>query len=60
MSTECPGCGSSLADREDYRKRNKNDTIPTDLQRCPYCGSDKCAMCNMGDDVNCPSCPDDE
>lgn len=53
---DCPGCGSSLADREDYRKRNKDDSIPTGLKNCPHCGSQKCAMCDMGDDVECGSC----
>jgi transcription elongation factor Elf1 len=42
---ECPSCG--------------NET-PQQLKACPQCGSLKCENCDMGDDVECPSCPDDE
>lgn len=55
----CPGCGSSLADREGYRARNHDDTIPTDLKDCPHCGAKKCCMCDGGDDVGCLSCDGD-
>lgn len=59
---ECSGCGSSLKDREGYRERNKDDAIPLDLKHCPHCGSHKCCMCDMGDDVTCIGCehPDPE
>lgn len=53
---ECPCCGSSLADREGYRARNNDSDIPVDLKRCPHCGSEKCCMCDMGDDVPCLGC----
>lgn len=52
----CPACGSSLGDRENYRKQNKDDAIPLGLKNCPHCGSAKCCMCDMGDDVSCLSC----
>jgi hypothetical protein len=55
-TNECPGCGSSLKDREAYRKSNKDDTISLDLRSCPHCGSLKCCMCDGGDDVECLSC----
>lgn len=55
--SECPGCGSSQADREAYAKRHLgDDTIPTALLNCPHCGAQKCCMCDMGDDVLCLSC----
>lgn len=54
--TECPGCGSSLKDRQDYVKRNNGSRLTTSLRRCPHCGSQKCCMCDMGDDVECLSC----
>lgn len=56
---ECPGCGSSLADREVYRERNKDDAIPLDLKNCPHCSSLKCCMCDTGDDVECLNCGGD-
>ncbi len=54
----CPGCGSSLVDRQGYAKRNAapGDDIPMGLLDCPHCGSKKCCMCDMGDDVECISC----
>ncbi len=57
---ECPGCGSTLANREARAKRDKDDAIPTSLTECPYCGTLKCCMCDMGDDVECISCNQDE
>ncbi len=48
---ECPSCGASARDR----KRNKPNS-PQGLEVCPYCESEKCCMCDMGDDVECPSC----
>lgn len=50
---ECPGCGSSQADRA------KRDDCQ-ELRECPHCGALKCAMCDMGDDVECPGCGDVE
>ena len=54
----CPGCGSSLKDREQKAKRYPNDNVPTGFTTCEFCGSSKCCMCDMGDDVECPSCED--
>lgn len=45
----CPSCGCPPGDRSrgsDYRE----------LRTCPHCEGQKCAMCDMGDDVECPSC----
>ena len=33
---------------------------PNELKECPHCGSTKCDACDMGDDVECPACPDPE
>jgi hypothetical protein len=52
---ECPGCGATAADR----KRNKPDA-PQGLETCPHCGTEKCCMCDMGDDVECISCDTDD
>lgn len=41
----CNGCG------------NEN---PEYVKECPYCGSDKCNRCDMGDDVECGNCPEEE
>lgn len=41
----CTGCGNSN---------------PLYLGECPHCGSQKCDCCDMGDDVECGNCPDDE
>ena len=66
MSThdeECPGCGSSFTDRVERSKRSVKEygeTLPTELTNCPHCGSLKCCMCDMGDDVECISCGNDD
>ena len=52
---ECPGCGSTSQDR----KANRPDD-PQGLKACPHCGTLKCCMCDMGDDVECISCDTDE
>lgn len=57
---ECPGCGSTKSDREDYQRRNPDDSLLTTLRRCPHCGNFKCCMCDMGDDVYCQLCDDGE
>lgn len=59
-TTECPGCGSSLADREERARQSPEDNLPTGLLDCPHCGAKKCAMCDMGDDVECVSCGDED
>jgi hypothetical protein len=56
MTDECSGCGSTRADREQYRKKNSDDTISVDTKLCPHCGAQKCCMCDMGDDVACTAC----
>jgi hypothetical protein len=58
---ECPGCGSSLTDRT-HRAHANSDPTSTALKECPHCGTLKCCMCDMGDDVECISCDkgDDE
>ncbi len=48
---ECPGCGATAAERQ----RNKPGA-PQGLSECPHCGTEKCCMCDMGDDVECISC----
>lgn len=58
---ECPGCGSSHSDRQERAKRGDvGDEIPTGLTQCPFCDSWKCCMCDMGDDVECGNCPDED
>ena len=49
---ECPGCGSTHADR----KRERPTETYLGLSECTYCGTEKCYLCDMGDDVECPSC----
>jgi hypothetical protein len=59
IKNNCPGCGSSPTDRESYAKRNadpRDEAISTGFTNCPHCGSTKCCMCDMGDDVECISC----
>lgn len=52
---ECSTCGGKSGDR----KHNKPDE-PQGLSKCPHCNADKCCMCDMGDDVPCMSCENDE
>ena len=54
MKYRCPQCGSSEADRSAYAKGDTS--IPLNLSHCPHCGSLKCCMCDMGDDVGCINC----
>lgn len=56
----CPGCGSSLQERLSKATRYPSERISTAIRECPHCGAGKCCMCDMGNDVECPSCPDDE
>jgi len=44
---ECCGCGTE-------------DVDVGDLRECPLCGAEKCPACDMGNDVECSACPDDE
>lgn len=43
---ECDSCGGT-----DYEG---------ELKTCPYCEGTKCSQCDMGDDVECGMCPNDE
>jgi hypothetical protein len=38
---DCGGCGRADPDK---------------VSECPNCGGEKCESCDMGDDVECPSC----
>lgn len=51
----CPGCGATDKDRA----RNKPGE-PQGLETCPHCETEKCCMCDMGDDVECISCNSDD
>lgn len=50
---ECQGCGATAADRNRSVPHS-----PQGLSNCPHCGTDKCAICDMGDDVECANCLD--
>ena len=52
----CRGCGSTYEDRQ----RNHPNETYLGLSECPHCGTDKCVMCDMGDDVECGSCEQNE
>lgn len=56
MADNCTACGSTPEDREKYRKGSADESIPAHLLSCPHCGSTKCCMCDMGDDVRCMNC----
>ena len=51
-TAKCSGCGSTHAERKETVPEG-----PHGLSSCPHCGSDKCVMCDMGDDVECGCCP---
>ena len=51
---DCQGCGATAGDR----KRNQ-PTEPQGLSNCSICATDKCSMCDMGDDVTCGNCEDE-
>ncbi len=48
----CGGCGTTAAER-----RKQFPKEPHGLSVCPRCGEEKCCACDMGDDVECGSCP---
>ena len=52
---DCEGCGSTAEDR---KKNRPNDRQGTSI--CPHCGTEKCCMCDMGDDVECGNCTEDD
>ena len=52
---DCQGCGATAADR----KANNPDERQG-LSTCPHCATDKCCMCEMGDDVECGNCDADQ
>jgi len=43
---ECPSCGSTH--------------YQWDLKECPHCYALKCDICDMGDDVGCATCENEE
>ncbi|EXI92113.1 MAG: hypothetical protein AW12_00856 [Candidatus Accumulibacter sp. BA-94] len=43
--SQCNACGSN-----DYKG---------ELRECPHCGSTKCDICDMGDDLECAACESD-
>lgn len=45
MTNEKPACQSC-----------GNTEYEGELTSCPYCDSDKCSRCDMGDDVACVMC----
>lgn len=47
----CSGCGSTAQDRQANMPAE-----PQGLSDCPHCGTPKCCMCDLGDDVPCISC----
>ena len=51
----CNGCGATAEDR----KASKPDA-DQELFRCNNCGADKCCICDLGRDVLCANCPDEE
>ncbi len=42
---QCSGCGN---DQPEY------------ITQCKYCGTDKCNLCDVGDDVECGNCEPEE
>ena len=48
---DCIGCGATAGDR----LRNQ-PAEPQGTWVCQHCGGEKCAMCCMGDDVECGNC----
>lgn len=47
----CGGCGTTAMERLKQFPEEAQG-----LGACPHCGTDKCAACDMGDDVECGSC----
>lgn len=59
--TPCPGCGSHLSDRErKVKDSDPEDELSTKLLQCEFCGKLKCVMCDLGDDVHCLQCNQDD
>ncbi len=56
---ECDGCGSTPSERARLAAGSPSDDVPLGLSSCPHCGACKCAMCDLGDDVECGNCPDE-
>lgn len=48
---ECPSCGATASERKE-----NNPDAPQGLSECPFCHTEKCCLCDAGDDVGCPSC----
>ena len=45
---KCPTCGATDEHSNYWHMTTK----------CLYCGSEKCSMCDLGDDVECVNCPE--
>lgn len=43
---ECQGCGYT-----EYEGK---------LKECPFCGGQKCSACDIGDDVECMQCENED
>jgi len=52
---ECPSCGATARDRLSNKPNE-----PQGLETCPHCMAEKCCMCDMGDDVECQSCSEED
>jgi len=56
MSEECRTCGGD----ESEFTQDPDANEPFKIITCPMCGGDKCNMCDMGDDVGCINCENEE
>lgn len=56
-----PGCNTELVEHTKKPECNAcgADDYEGELRECPRCGSTKCSICDMGDDVECAACDDD-
>lgn len=52
---DCPSCGATPGDR-----RSNMPGGYLGLHTCNRCTAGKCCMCDMGDDVECLSCDDND
>ncbi len=60
--SECKGCGSTQEDRKRFLDKSGDAYTEADLEvrLCPHCDGDKCDICDMGDDVGCLACEDED
>lgn len=54
----CPECGVIMFPLQHCDGCGNPE--PTGLVVCPYCAHTKCEDCDMGNDVECPNCPDED